>query len=153
MGYSREKPNRKGQGEGVRIWNFEGYQRNSIWNLQDWVKTKGNFQGWPRKNNVEFPGVFIFGLGISLGSNAILWNIQGWSYILSGISRVKYKNEKYQGFFLKRYVLNPPCFFWNRPMSNGLIVVKALDSQSRGLAFKNHRVAPRLTQPFFFWGW
>ena len=26
---------------------------------------KWNFQGWWRKNNVEFPGVFVFGLGIS----------------------------------------------------------------------------------------
>ena len=36
---------------------------------------KWNFQGWPRKNNVKFPGASVFGLGISKGSNTILWNI------------------------------------------------------------------------------
>ena len=38
------------------------------------------FQGWRIKNNVEFPGVFVFGLWNfqqSKGSNTILWNIQG----------------------------------------------------------------------------
>ena len=39
----------------LRIWNFQGYQRNSMWNFQGLIKW--NFQGWPRKNNnVEFPG-------------------------------------------------------------------------------------------------
>ena len=27
-----------------------------------WLKRKQNFQGWPRKNNVEFPGVLLLGL-------------------------------------------------------------------------------------------
>ena len=38
------------------------------------------------KNEVEFPRVFVFGLGIYKGSNTILWNIQGLSFVLSGIS-------------------------------------------------------------------
>ena len=80
---------------------------------------KWNFQWWPRKNNVEFPAVFVFGLGISKGSNTILWNIQ-WNiqwlmtFILSGISRGKV-NKKFQqvgggwggGRFSKKYILNP----------------------------------------------
>ena len=37
-----------------------------------YIKTKWNFQRWPRKNNVEFRGVSVFGLGISKGSNIIL---------------------------------------------------------------------------------
>ena len=66
-----------------------------------------NFQG----------GVFVFGLGISKGSNTILWNIQGLSFVLSGICRGKVKNEKFQrGRFQKSsYILNrPPClgFLW-----------------------------------------
>ena len=85
MGYSRKNPNR-----GLRIWNFQGYQRNSMWNFQGLIKNEVEF---PRviKSNVEFPGVFVFGLGISKGSNTILWNIQGLSFVLSGISRGKVK--------------------------------------------------------------
>ena len=89
MGYSINNPKKKGGG-GVRgtgwrwIWNFQGYQRNSMC----------NFWGWPRKNNVEFPGVFVFGLGISKGSNTILWNIQGLSFVLSEISRGKVNKWK-----------------------------------------------------------
>ena len=57
MGYSMKKPNR-GLGRGVRIWNLQGYQRNSMWNFQrltkneveflpkgDQEKTMQNFQG------------------------------------------------------------------------------------------------------------
>ena len=48
----------------------------------------------------------VFGIGISKGSNTILWNIQGMSLVLSGISRVKVKKWKTPGF-LKKYILNP----------------------------------------------
>ena len=68
---------------------------------------KWNFQGWPRKNNVEFPGVFVFGLGVSKGSNTILWNIQGLSFVLSGISRCKVKNEQFQGCLWKSISSTP----------------------------------------------
>ena len=40
---------------------------------------------------VEFSGVFDFGLGISKGSNTILWNIQELSSVLSKISSGKVK--------------------------------------------------------------
>ena len=43
---------------------------------------------------MEFPGVFVFGLGISKGSKTILWNIQGLSFVLSGICRGKVKKVK-----------------------------------------------------------
>ena len=36
-------------------------------------------------------------------SSTILWNIQGQSFVLSGISRVKVKNEKFKGFLQKVY--------------------------------------------------
>ena len=39
MGYSRKKPNRGGGG--LRIWNFQGYQRNSICNFQELIKNRG----------------------------------------------------------------------------------------------------------------
>ena len=69
--------------------------------------SKWNFQGLI-KNEVEFPkklqnGVFVFGLGIFKGSNTILWNIQGLTFVLSGISRVKVKNKKFQGGFKNAY--------------------------------------------------
>ena len=44
-----------------------------------------------KKNNVEFPEVFVFGLGILNESNTRLWNIQGLSFVLSGIFRGKVK--------------------------------------------------------------
>ena len=79
-----------GGGGGLRIWNFQRYQRNSMWNFQGLIKNEVEF---PRviKSNVEFPGVFVFGLGISKGSNTILWNIQGLNFVLPGISRGKVK--------------------------------------------------------------
>ena len=59
---------------------------------------------------MEFPkklqnGVFIFGLGIFKGSNTVLWNIQGLTFVFSGISRVKVKNKKFQGVS-KTHILN-----------------------------------------------
>ena len=79
----------------------------------DQLKTKWNFQVWPRKDNVKFPGVFVFGLRISKGSDTILWNIQGLSFVLFWISRSKVKKWKIPGVFSKKYTLNPPpTLFW-----------------------------------------
>ena len=50
--------------------------------------------------------------------------------------------------FLVIMVLFNPFLNTRRSWSNGL-VVKALDSQSRGTLFKSHSMAPRSTQPFF----
>ena len=95
---------------GLRIWNFQGYQRNSMW----------NFQGWPIKNYVEFPGVLVFGLGISKGYNAILHNFQGWSFDLSGIFRGKVNKWKIPGREggFEKVCLQAPLFvfFWNSSM-------------------------------------
>ena len=90
---------------GLRIWNFQGYQRNSMW----------NFHGWPIKNYVQFPGVLVFGLGISKGYNAILHNFQVWSFDLSGISMGKVNKWKIPGGrgALKKYVLKPLCLFFS----------------------------------------
>ena len=66
----------------------------------------------PRKNNnVEFPapGVFVFGLGISKVSNTILWNIQGLSFVLSGISRGKVRKNS-RGVSKKVYPQTPLLF-------------------------------------------
>ena len=65
---------------------------------------------------MEFPKVLVFGLGISKESNTILWNLEGCSFILSGISKNKLKkNEKLQVFF-NEVCPQPPLFvlFWNR---------------------------------------
>ena len=65
LGYSR-KINK--QGRGLKIWNFQGYQRNSMWNFQRLIKNEVEFPGvTKKKNHVEFPGVLVFGLGISKG--------------------------------------------------------------------------------------
>ena len=44
MGYSRKKTKQ----EGLRKWKFQGYQRNSMWNIQRLIK-----------NVVEFPGFHV----------------------------------------------------------------------------------------------
>ena len=72
---------------------------------------KRNFQGWPRKNNVEFTGFFVFGLWISKAYNTILRNIQELSFVLSGISRAKVKKWKIPGGS-KKYILNPPVWIF-----------------------------------------
>ena len=86
------------------------------WNV---IYFKGEVR--PRKNNVEFPalGVFVFGLGISKESNTILWNIQGLSFVLSGISRCKERKNS-RGGVQKSISSNPPVwiFFWNSPMQH-----------------------------------
>ena len=64
-----------------------------IWDLQGW-NSMCNFQGWPRKNSVEFPGVFVFGLGISKGTKHYFVEYPGLSFALSGISRGKVKKGK-----------------------------------------------------------
>ena len=61
-----------------------------------------NFQGRPRKNSVEFPGVLVFGLEIFKGCNTILHNFQGWSFVLSGISRGKVYKQKIPGGRFKK---------------------------------------------------
>ena len=59
------------------------------------------FTAVSRKQPVEFPGVFVFGLRFSKGYNTIFWNIQWFSFALSGICRGKVKKEKFQGSFQK----------------------------------------------------
>ena len=77
-----------------------------------------NFQGLIKKE-VDFPRVFVFGLGIFKGSNTVLWNMQELNFVLSRISRSSVKKIKIQGKFSKKYILNLPCldFFWNSPFS------------------------------------
>ena len=68
-----------------------GIKETSKFNFQELIKNGVEFLRVTQKKNVEFPRVFVFGLGISMGSNTILWNIQGMSFALSGISRGKVK--------------------------------------------------------------
>ena len=115
-------PEKKTNGQ-LWIWNFYGYQRNGMWNFHKLIKMKQNFQAWPRKNHAEFPGVFTFGIGISMGYNAILWNFEGWSSVLSGTSRGKVKKERNSRVFSKKLRLQAPhlfFFFWNCPLWNKL---------------------------------
>ena len=62
---------------------------------------------------MDFSWVFVFGLGISKGSNTILWNIQGLSFALSGISRCKVKKLEIPEGFSKEYILNPPVWIFS----------------------------------------
>ena len=66
MDYSRKNANRGGEGEDME---FPGVSKTS---KKEYVEFPGV--------NVKFLRVFVFGLGISNGSNTILWNIQGLSF-------------------------------------------------------------------------
>ena len=75
---------------------------------------------------MELPGILVFGLGSSKGSNKILLNFQGWSFVFSGISRDKVKKWKIPGGFPKKVCSQPPpfplvFFFWNSPMQVGSV--------------------------------
>ena len=59
--------------------------------------------------DMEFPGVLFVGLGISKGCNAILYNFQGWSFDLYGISKGKVNKWKIPGVFSKKNALKLPC--------------------------------------------
>ena len=48
----------------LRKCNFQGYQRNSVYNFQELIKNQVDLPMVTKKNNVEFPGVLVFGLGI-----------------------------------------------------------------------------------------
>ena len=75
--------------------------------------------GVPKKKlgYVEFPGVLVFGFGISKGCNSILHNFQGWSFDLSGISTDEVNKGKPPGRFQK--IMSSTSlfvFFWNSPL-------------------------------------
>ena len=80
----------------MRIWNFQGYQRNSMWNLQGLIKNKVEFRWMTKKKSCE----------ISRGFGFWAWNFQGWSSFLHWISWGKVKKRKLPGDFSKKYVLN-----------------------------------------------
>ena len=61
---------------------------------------------------MEFPGVLNFGLRICEGCKIILWNMQGWSFVFSGIFRGKVKkNRKTPGEFEESISSSFPVFF------------------------------------------
>ena len=128
MGYSRKKNKWE-----LRTQNFQGqgYQRNSMWIFWGLPKNEVGFPRVKKKKQCGISrGVLVFGLGISEGSDTILWNFQGLSFTLktnlSRISRNKVKNEKFQGFFKKSMSSTPlplptlfVFFFWNSPKQKG----------------------------------
>ena len=64
---------------------------------------------------MEFPRVTKKECGISKGSNTSSWNYQGWSLVLSGISRGKVKKRKITGVFQKStYHEVCPCLLFSR---------------------------------------
>ena len=84
----------EGGGGELRIWNFQRYQGNSMWNFQGLIKSKMKF---PKCDQEIWCGNFrgLFLLLEFPRDLTILWNIQGLSFALSGISRSKKaKNSK-----------------------------------------------------------
>ena len=114
--YSRKNPNWWGEAGGLRIWNFQGYQRNSMWNFQGW-KMMWNFQGVtiPRKNNVEFLWIFGFCIGISKGSNTTYSGIcRGWALFCLEFPGFRVNDSLAGGEGGEGLPLPPSLFFfWN----------------------------------------
>ena len=104
----------------------KGIEKIECGNSRGQLKKKWNFQGWSRKNHMEFPWVLVFCLENSNGCNTILWNFQGWSFILSGISKGKVANPKLPVGFFKKVYPQHRClnFFWNSPFYTYRICVK-----------------------------
>ena len=113
MGYSGQNTNR-GVGVGEDM-EFPGVSNKSLAEFPGLIKNKMEFPGVTRKNNVQYRGVLLFGLGISKGYNTILWNFQGWSFVLSGIfrGRVKKKKKNPRLFFKKVCPRHPLFVFFS----------------------------------------
>ena len=52
---------------GLTIWNFQGYQRNSMWNFQELIKNEVEFTRVTKKKSC----------GISRGLGFWSWNFEG----------------------------------------------------------------------------
>ena len=107
MEWANPEKIQKGGGGGWRIWNFQRYHRNIMWNFQGLIK-----------NEVEFVLV-----------NTILWNIQGLSFVLSEISRGKVKKMKKIEVFKKVYP-QPPCLDFSPIQLTSIIVLRCSTSSS-----------------------
>ena len=95
----------------LRIWNFQGYQRNSMWNFQELIKNEVEFTEVTKKKSCGISRGLGFWSWSSQGCNTILWIFQGWSFDLSEISCGKVRKQKIPGGGSKKYVLNPPSSF------------------------------------------
>ena len=83
-------------------------------NLRGLIKNEVEFPRATKKNNVEFPGVFVFGIGNSQGCNTVPWIIQGLSFVLSGIFGGKVKKMKSSKRGFKKVYFNPLLGFFSR---------------------------------------
>ena len=57
---------------GVKTWNIQGFQRNTIWKVQASIKKGLEFSRVTKKINIEFPEITVFGIENSRGCNTIL---------------------------------------------------------------------------------
>ena len=84
----------------LRIWNFQGYWRKSNCIFQRLIKNNVKFPGVTKQKSCgTYIRVFILGLKISDACNTYLWNFSEWSFVLSGISKGKVKNLKFDRVF------------------------------------------------------
>lgn len=69
---------------------------------------------------VELPGIFVSGFRISKWCDTILWNVQGWSFDFSGISKDRVTNLETTEFFSKKgmSLASVWIFFWNNKTFN-----------------------------------
>ena len=93
MNYSKKNPNMI---QGLSAWNFHsrGIEERAHENISVQLKRSGITGGSQRKNNVKFPWVLVFELGVSKGWHTILQNCQGWKLVFSKISKGKVTNLK-----------------------------------------------------------
>ena len=59
-----------------------GIEERVCGEYRDQSKTKWNFQGYSRKNHMEFLWLLLFYPGLSKGCHTISQNLQGWTLVL-----------------------------------------------------------------------
>ena len=107
----------------LRMWSFQGFQRNSMQNFQGLIKNK---VGFPRviKNHVEYPRVLSLGLAICRGLTQFCGISMGKALFCLEFMWVKEETKNLQDFFQKMYVLKPAPhlfgFLQNNPIINSM---------------------------------
>ena len=82
------------------------YQRNSKSNFQGLIEKEGDFQGWLRKNYVEFSGVLVLHLRISKRSNVKFSVVKICFVLVWNFQERKVDKPKNSRGFSKKFLLN-----------------------------------------------
>ena len=113
----------------MRIWNLQGYHRNSIQNFLGLIQNKAEFPSATKKSNAEFQRSWFLALEFLRDLTEFCENSRGGALLFldfSGSKVKKIKNFRRGGVkkVCPRNLSPPPIifFFWNRVGSPSTIV-------------------------------